>query len=42
MGFLRNLKGVFNSEVMGEEIVKSIIDLFYKTKNTIMGITDTT
>jgi hypothetical protein len=32
VSFLRTLKGVFNSEIMGEEIVKSIIDLFYMTE----------
>lgn len=31
MGFFRVLKGIVDSEVMGEEIVRSILDLFYAT-----------
>lgn len=31
MGFFRGLQGIFDSEVMGENIIKAVIDLFDET-----------
>jgi hypothetical protein len=37
MGIFRTLRGIVNSEVMGEEIVKKIIDVFNETSRYSPG-----